>query len=66
MTTLKTRSRPVLKKSPRAKTPLVGPATTAERELSVLRRGRERLDEQLRPDETSARTSIAARRTSKV
>lgn len=65
MTTLKTRSLPKKSSSP-AKTPLVGAATTAERELSVLRRGRERLAERPRPDETSARTAIAARRTRKI
>lgn len=65
MTTLKTTARPVRKKSALVKTPLVGPATSVKRELEVLRRGRERLQDQARPSETSARTTVVARRTSK-
>ena len=61
MPTPKTSLRPAAKKIG-AKSSLVG--TSAKREASVLRRGLERLEAQPRPDESSARTSVAARRTS--
>jgi len=61
----KTSLRPRTRKST-GKSALVGSRTTAKREASVLRRGRERLAAQPRPDETSARTTVAARRTSRV
>jgi hypothetical protein len=53
---------------PRSKsgaTSLVGSSTSARREVAVLRRARERLENQPRVDETSARTGVAPRRMSR-
>jgi hypothetical protein len=57
MTTSRTLARPA------SKSPLTGSASSAKREKTVLRRARERLEEEPRVGETTARTSIAARRT---
>lgn len=58
MTTYRSVSRPL------SKTSLTGSSSSAKREKAVLRRARERLEEQPRADETSARTAVAARRRS--
>jgi hypothetical protein len=43
--------------------PLVTSAADARREAEVLKRGRERLEDEPRVDETSARTGVVPRRT---
>jgi hypothetical protein len=54
-------SRPT-SKTPRSKTSLSRSIVSPRREAAVLRRNRERLEEEPRVGETSARTSVAARR----
>jgi hypothetical protein len=60
MRTTRAISRPTLK----SKTALTRSIASPRREAAVLRRARERLEEEPRADETSARSSVAARRTS--
>lgn len=61
MTTNKSTPR-LLLKAPRSKSALIGSATSARREKALLRRSRERLQDEPRADESSARSSVAARR----
>lgn len=56
-------SRPT-SKTPRSKTALARSLGSPRREAAVLRRNRERLEDDARVDQTSARTSVAARRIS--
>jgi hypothetical protein len=51
-------------KTPRSKTALARSISSPRREAAVLRRGRERIEDEARVDESSARTSVAARRIS--
>jgi transposase len=45
-------------KNPRSKKTLTSSPTEAEREIAGLRRGRERLESELTPDDTDARASL--------
>ncbi|HWA25072.1 MAG TPA: hypothetical protein VG734_05305 [Lacunisphaera sp.] len=64
MKTTRTASRPAPKSTKTGTSSLAGSASSTRRELAVLRRGRERLEEEPRVDETSARTGVAPRRIS--
>jgi hypothetical protein len=48
----------VADKSPRSKSALPSSPAEAEREIAGLRRGRERLEAELTPDDTDARASL--------
>jgi len=61
MKTNRTSSRPAPKSGP-GTSPLVTSAAAAQRDKAVLRRGRERLEDERTVDETSARSSVVARR----